>query len=341
MSDLNPSVATEESQTDTILANVLEEQSQKGPDLRQTHPKSHGLVWGEFIVEDNIPESFRVGVFATKRSYPIWVRLSNASAPEKRGKLKSDLEPDIRGLAIKLLEVEGEKVLDDEKYTQDFIFLSHPVFITRTVQQFADLSKLGIGQANPELLQSLAPVFEIIQAAASKQIVNPLLVPYWSTTPYKLGSHVIKFSLKPHQQDEVSDKKPESENYLRESVVKYLTQEAKEANFDFLIQLFVDEEKTPIEDPTQEWKEEDAPTIKLATVKIPPQKFDFEERDRLNEGLSFSPWHTLPEHEPLGAINLARKKVYLESAKFRREHIEQRLREPQPYNQILDELDNS
>jgi catalase len=337
MSDLNPSVATQETQTDTILANVLEEQAQKGPDLRQTHPKSHGLVWGEFIVEDNIPESFQVGVFAKKRSYPIWVRLSNASAPEKRGKLKSDLEPDIRGLAIKLLEVEGEKVLDQEKYTQDFIFLSHPVFITRTVQQFADLSKLGIGQGNPELLQSLAPVFEIIQAAASKQIANPLLVPYWSTTPYKLGSNAIKFSLKPHQVDEVPDNKPESENYLREAVIKYLTQEVKEANFDFLVQLFVDEEKTPIEDPTQEWKEEDAPSIKLATVKIPAQKFDFEERDRLNEGLSFSPWHTLPEHEPLGAINLARKKVYLEAAKFRREHIEQRLREPQAYSQILDE----
>ena len=190
MSDLSLSLATQSAETDAILASVLEEQAQKGPDLHQTHPKSHGLVWGEFIVEDNIPESWLVGVFAKKRSYPIWVRLSNASAPEKRGKFKSDLEPDIHGLAIKLLEVEGEKVLDDEKYTQDFIFLSHPVFITRTLQQFA--------------------------------------------------------------------------------------------------------------------------FIKLATVKIPAQKFDFEERNRLNEGLSFSPWHTLPEHEPLGIINLSRKKkIYL------------------------------
>ncbi|MHC5726263.1 MAG: catalase family protein [Nostoc sp.] len=341
MSDLSLSLATQSAETDAILASVLEEQAQKGPDLRQTHPKSHGLVWGEFIVEDNIPESWLVGVFAKKRSYPIWVRLSNASAPEKRGKFKSDLEPDIHGLAIKLLEVEGEKVLDDEKYTQDFIFLSHPVFITRTLQQFADLGKVGSGQADPELLRSLAPVFEIIQAAGSKQVANPLLIPYWSTTPYKLGSHVIKFSLQPHQPDEIPDKKPDSENYLREAVVKYLTQEAKEANFDFLVQLFVDDEKTPIEDPTKEWKEEDAPFIKLATVKIPAQKFDFEERNRLNEGLSFSPWHTLPEHEPLGIINLARKKIYLEAVKFRHQYTEQRLREPQPYSQILDQPDTN
>lgn len=219
MSDLSLSLATQSAETDAILASVLEEQAQKGPDLHQTHPKSHGLVWGEFIVEDNIPESWLVGVFAKKRSYPIWVRLSNASAPEKRGKFKSDLEPDIHGLAIKLLEVEGEKVLDDEKYTQDFIFLSHPVFITRTLQQFA--------------------------------------------------------------------------------------------------------------------------FIKLATVKIPAQKFDFEERNRLNEGLSFSPWHTLPEHEPLGVINLARKKIYLEAVKFRHQYTEQRLREPQPNSQILDEPDTN
>ncbi|MBP5975226.1 hypothetical protein HW132_21435 [Brasilonema sp. CT11] len=58
----------------------------------------------------------------------------------------------------------------------------------------------------------------------------------------------------------------------------------------------------------QEWKEEDSPFIKIATIKIPSQKFDFDERKRLDEGLSFNPWHTLPEHEPIGSVNLARKK---------------------------------
>ena len=336
MSDLSLSPVTQEAATDAILASTLKEQAERGPDLRQLHPKSHGLVWGEFIVEDDIPESLQVGVFAKKRIYPIWLRLSNASTPEKRGKLKSDLEPDIRGLAIKLLEVEGQKVFDDEKHTQDFIFLNHPVFIARDAQQFADLGKAGSGQADPELLRSLAPVFEILQAAASKQVANPLLIQYWGTTPYKLGSRVIKFSLKPHQQDQVPDEKPDSENYLREATVKYLTQEAKEAKFDFLVQFFVDDEKTSIEDATKEWKEEDSPFIKLATVRIPAQKFDFEERKRLDEGLAFSPWHTLPEHEPLGSINLARK-IYLQTAKSRHDYSEQRLREPQPYTAVLDE----
>ncbi len=336
MSDLKISAAEQEAATDTILEIDLKSQAQKGPDLRQVHAKSHGLVWGEFIVEDSIPETLKVGVFVQPKTYPLWARFSNASDPEKRGQLKSDLEPDLRGLAIKLLNVEGEKVLDDEQETQDFILLNLPIFIVRDVQGFANLTKAGIGQAEPEVLQSLAPTFEILKEATSKQVANPLLIQYWSTTPFKLGSHVIKFSVKPQQQD-IPNSLPSSENFLREAIVKFLTEDRREAKFDFLVQIYVDDEKTPIEDPTQEWKEADTAFIKLATLRIPAQKFDFEERKRLDEGLSFSPWHTLPEHEPIGSINLARKKIYQEIAKFRRDHIEDRLREPQPYTVILDE----
>lgn len=117
-------------------------------------------------------------------------------------------------------------------------------------------------------------------------------------------------------------------------MVQHLSE--KDTTFDFLVQLYVDDEKTSIEDPMQEWKEEDAPLIKLATIRIPAQKFDFEERHRLDEGLSFMAWHTLPEHAPLGSVNLARKKVYQEIVKARRSNIHHHLSEPQAYSSILD-----
>ncbi|BAY49572.1 hypothetical protein SAMD00079811_72010 [Scytonema sp. HK-05] len=336
MSNSSLSAAAQEA-ADTILEIDLKVQAEKGPDLRKDHTKSHGLLWGEFRVDDSIPESLKIGIFAKPQTYPIWVHFTNASEAQKRGKFKSDHEPDIRGVAIKLLNVEGQKVLDDEENTQDFLLLNHPVFIVRDVQGFANLTKAGIGQADPQVLRSLEPTFEIIKTIVSKQVTNPLFIQYWSTTPFQLGSHIIKFSIKPQQQDEVPGSKSDSENYLREAIVKYLTEEGKEARFDFLVQLYVNDEKTPIEDPTQEWKEEDSPFIKVATLRIPAQKFDFEERKRLDEGLSFSPWHTLPEHAPVGSINLARKKIYQEIAKFRHDHIEKRLREPQPYSSILDD----
>lgn len=336
MSHSNLSATAQSAATDAILDIDLKVQAQKGPDLRKDHSKSHGLVWGEFIIENNIPESLQVGIFSQPKTYPIWVRFSNASEAEKRGKLKSDLEPDIRALAIKLLDVEGEKVLDDEKETQDFLLINHPVFIVRDAQGFANLTKASIGQANAEELRSLEPTFEVIKAIVSKQVTNPLLNQYWSTTPYQLGSNSIKFSVKPHHQD-TSGSIPNSETYLREAMVKYLSEDGLDATFDFLVQLYVNDEKTPIEDPMQEWEEKNSPFIKLATIKIPAQKFDFEERKRLDEGLSFMPWHTLPEHAPLGSVNLARKKVYQEIVKARRSNIKHRMEEPQAHSSVLDD----
>lgn len=335
MSQSNLSTEMQESATETIVDIDLKVQSEKSPDLRKDHSKSHGLLWGEFKVEDNLPKVLQVGIFAQPKTYPIWMRLSNAASVEKRGHLKSDRDPDVRAMAIKLLQVEGKKVLDDEQETQDFLLINHPTFFVQDAQGFANLMKASVGRADEEELRSLAPTFEVLKAITSKQVTNPLLIQYWSTTPYQLGTQAIKFSVKPHFSDAPSSL-PTSDTYLREAVVEYLTEAGKDATFDFLVQLYVDEEKTPIEDPMQEWKEADAPFIKLATIRIPAQKFDFAERQRLDEGLAFMAWHTLHEHAPLGSVNLARKKVYQEIAKARRNNLHNRVVEPQAYSTILD-----
>jgi hypothetical protein len=326
---------TQKAATDTILDIDLKVQSEKGPDLRKDHPKSHGLVWGEFIVENNIPNSLKVGLFSQPKTYPVWARFSNASDAEKRGKLKSDLEPDVRAMAIKVLNVTGEKVPSDELKTQDFLMINHPIFFVQDAQGFANLMKATVGKADAEELRSLAPTFEVLKAIVSKKVANPSLIQYWSTTPYKFGSQSIKFSVKPQQQDN-SSSTPNSENYLREAMVKSLAS-GKGATFDFLVQQYVNDEKTPIEKPMQEWKEQDAPFIKVATINIPAQKFDFAERERLNEALSFRPWHTLVEHAPLGSVNLARKKVYEEMTKSRRGNMQRRAEEPKAHNLISDD----
>lgn len=162
------------------------------------------------------------------------------------------------------------------------------------------------------------------------------MIQYWSMAPFKFGNRIVKLSVKSQQPEQPPETLPESENYLREAIVKYLTEEGKEASFDFFIQFYVDDQKTPIEDHVIEWQEADSPFIKVATVRIFSQKFDFEERKRLDEGLLFSPWHTLLDHEPVGSVNLSRKRLYSELAKYRREQIAQRLREPQPYVAVED-----
>lgn len=334
----NPRLSTTEqaAMIDEIIATSLQAQQQTGPDLRQIHTKSHGLLWGELIVEPNLSQALRVGLFKTSQTYPVWIRFSSGGAPLQRGKLRSDTQPDVLGIAIKVMNVDGTKVLDDEEKTQDFTLNSYPTFFAKDIRDYADIFKVGSGQLTPERMQELAPCFAILQKINSKQVGNPLLIQYWSMAPFKFGNQIVKLSLKAQQPEKPPETLPQSDNYLREAIIKYLTQEGKEAYFDFLVQFYVDEEKTPIENHIQEWQEEDSPLIKVATVRIPSQKFDSEERKRLDEGMFFSPWHTLLEHEPVGSVNLSRKKLYNELAKSRREQIAQRLREPKPYTVVED-----
>lgn len=45
----------------------------------------------------------------------------------------------------------------------------------------------------------------------------------------------------------------------------------------------------------------------LATVHIPKQQFLFADQLQFCTDLSFSPWHSLPAHKPLGSVNSARR----------------------------------
>ena len=61
----------------------------------------------------------------------------------------------------------------------------------------------------------------------------------------------------------------------------------------------------PVEDVTTEWPESLAAFRKVATIVIPRQAFNNPERDDFGENLSFTPWHALEEHRPIGGINRA------------------------------------
>jgi hypothetical protein len=70
----------------------------------------------------------------------------------------------------------------------------------------------------------------------------------------------------------------------------------------------------PIEDPTIEWSEKDSPFIPVAKIQIGAQ---VPEQGEACEIRSFTPWHSIAEHRPLGGISRVRKDVYLEISKLR------------------------
>jgi Catalase len=296
-------------------------QAGERPARRDAHAKHHGCVRGEFIVEADLPEEVKFGVFKEPgKKFTACIRFSNASGNASQ----PDSKGDARGMAVKLFNVEGEKLLDDEKKTQDFVMVNHPVFAIRNLQDYVDFftairsakGKLPLKFFFPSLNPFKWRLHElgIAREIQGKKIVSPLEIQYWSMTPYKLGSRAIKFSAKPSVENISGRQITNSENYLHEAMVEHLS--SKGASFDFLIQFQIDAEEMPIEDSTIEWK---SPFHKVATIKVPPQTFNKPEQMEFCENLSYNPWHALPEHQPLGGTNRARKEIYESISKLRHE----------------------
>lgn len=280
---------------------------------RAVHAKAHGLLQGEFIVEAGLPEQFRQGIFQKPGSYPVWLRYSNgATTPH------ADIIPDVRAVALKIMSVPGEKILEAERNatTQDFILANHPGFFVRNAIDFAKLL------SNPlTFFVGLNPFHwrlkELGNLAGSflNSVATPLGIRYWSQTPYLLGSRAVKYSIQPSTPNPRKKRWFAGANYLRTAMADELSRH--EVSLDFLVQLQGNPLAMPVEDPTVIWDERVSPFRKVATIRIPRQGFDNAERDALAENFSFTPWHSLPEHRPLGGINRARRPTYEALSEYR------------------------
>lgn len=271
------------------------------PARRDAHPKMHGCVQAEFRVLDDLPPALRVGVFATPRGYPAWIRFSNGSDTPKR-----DAIGDGRGMAVKLMGVDGSRT-----GTQDFIMINSPIFFVRNASDYVAFNatsnqlKFFIPGWNPFKFR----LHEMLAALkiTARTVSNPLNTRYWSMTPYLLGETPMKYSARPAGTPSPFEDRS-APNFLRENLVHALGH--ARAEFDFCVQLRTDPNAMPVEDPTIEWRENDSPFVAVARITIPKQIFDTPERLAFGEDLSFSPWHGLDVHRPLGGINRVRRTVY-------------------------------
>ena len=272
---------------------------------------------------DSIPAELRHGIFATPQTYPAWIRFSNGSPT-----IQSDRRRDQRGMAIKLLEVPGAKVLADEADapTQDFVLASYPRFFIRTVPDYVDFTRAATKPAFRVLSYFFrgAPwqwrLHELRALAGSLQHADDLLrLRYWSQTPYRLGPHVVKYAARPlgGAEPAASAGSGSSPDFLREALARRLRDAA--ATFEFLVQRRTDPASMPIEDSTIVWDEARTPFARVATITIPAQRFDSAAQMALAEQISYTPWHTLPEHAPIGGVNRTRRAVYEAVSRARHE----------------------
>ncbi|HSD38128.1 MAG TPA: catalase family protein [Rhodocyclaceae bacterium] len=306
------------------LRAKIPKQYTEGHMRRDAHPKMHGLVRAHFIVEADLPPELRIGIFRESRTYKAWIRFSN-----QNGTMQPDIKRDIRGMAIKLLDVPGKKLLDGEQDspTHDFILISTPVFVTADVKEFAGLIKAmttNVFAIGWYFLTHLRVGLNLLRSML--KFSNPLQISYFSATPYLFGAKAVKYAVTPQAGHTDALPQTPQDDYLRMAMLHQLTE--RSASFDFSIQIQTDAEKMPVEDPGVLWSTSLSPFIKIATIHIPRQVFDNEHQRNFGENLSFSPWHALPEHRPLGGINRARRIVYSAISAFRHHSNSQQQEEP-------------
>jgi hypothetical protein len=286
--------------------------------LRQIHPKMNGCVKAEFIIDKNLPSELRRGLFKEERSFPAWIRFSNGNT-----KALPDSKKDIRGFAIKIMNVPGEKiaVTAEPAINQDFILMNTKSFVAKEVKDFYHvLQVVTMKPLQGPVLLKIPYIFKntsiFINGAKAKINCNhPFELDYYSTVPYRFGDETkaVKYAVFPSKNNDLSCEQDNSDpDFLRLKMRETLSK--NEIFFDFCVQFQTDAEQMPIEDPTKEW---DSPFQKVATIRIPTQIFDTPEQREFGEDLSFNVWHSRPEHKPIGNFNRSRRIIYQRMSDFR------------------------
>jgi hypothetical protein len=287
---------------------------------RGGNTKTHGVVRAEFTVLDDLPEHMRRGIFAEPRTYRAWVRYSGPGPY---------VTPDIddvgfMSMSIKLMGVPGPKLLDDEELTQDLFGVSTPTFVTPDTRANARLQRWSYRNAQvfyflnfrePHILDS------VMQLLWTKTQTSPLEGNYFSCVPYLLGEgQAMQYSFRTRL--ETRTRVPRlplrpPDNYLRDAMAATLAE--RDVEFDILLQMQTDPFRMPVENNAVLWPTKLSPRAPAAVLRIPKQKFDSPEQLAFARVLSYNPWHSVPEHRPLGNQSRARKRMYSELSRLRQQ----------------------
>ena len=87
--------------------------------------------------------------------------------------------------------------------------------------------------------------------------------------------------------------------------------------FEVRLQRQTDPHLMPIENNGVLWPETLSPRLPAATLRLPRQTFASPAQMEFAKRLSYNPWHSIPEHRPLGNQSRARRRMYLELSRLR------------------------
>jgi hypothetical protein len=314
-------IADEEAHLDSIIASFNTQMRllwKPGGFERGGNTKTHGIVRGEFVVHNGLPAALRHGIFARPQTYRAWVRFSGPGPY---------VTPDIddvgfMSISVKLMGVPGPKLMDEEKFTQDMFGVSTPTFVTPDTRANAQLQIESVKNAQIFYFFNLhrSHILDfVMQALWLKTQSSPFEAPYFSCVPYLLGEgQAMQYSFWPKsgkrtRVPRVPLRPPD--DYLRDAMVASLKN--GDVELDVRLQLQTDPHLMPIENNAVLWPERLSPRVSVATLRLPRQTFNSPAQMAFARRLSYNPWHSIPEHRPLGNQSRARRRMYLELSTLR------------------------
>jgi catalase len=295
-----------------VIARLQRTKSAKFGPGRALHRKQVFAATGTLEVLPDLPAHARHGLFAAPGRHRALVRLSNGGPDVQANK-----RPDIRGFAVKVLDVSGEGALGSATDHQDFLMINQDRFSSADSREFVDfLEALTRGQL-PAILHLFKAHgigggfarFRELVAALGKKFNGFAAERFNVVLPIRCGPYAVRVRLKPAGNPPPAARSRD----IAEDMGQRLA--AGPLHWDLELQFFVDEATTPIEDASRTWPDAETPIVTVARLTLPQQGAGTASAEA--EAAKFDPWGGLAAHRPLGEIMRARKVAYFESQKGR------------------------
>lgn len=173
--------------------------------MRDTHTKSHAAVKGILEIFDFDEEaikrelskrasltpsqlnaiSLKQGLLSLPKQYPVWLRFANGAF-----QIKNDYESDTRSMAIKVMNVEGERLEQSyESKTQDIIVHNSEFFFVKTIKDYYGFFSAVVEskEATKKWLFKHPRQFLALLKGTSEVPKSLLTQRYWSSSASALG----------------------------------------------------------------------------------------------------------------------------------------------------------
>jgi len=307
-----------------------------GHAIRSVHAKAHGILQGDLEVDADLPSELAQGLFAKPGGYPVVMRFSTIP-----GDILDDSVSVPRGLAVKIIGVKGERLEGSEgDVTQDFLLINGPAFGAPTPKKFlsvvrilarttdrAEWLKKILSAAMRQLQRAIVAVTGQPNATVATLGGQPethiLGETFYSQAALRFGDFIAKIAVAPISAELMALTQAPLNvngvpNGLRAAILEFFGKHG--GAWEVRAQLCTDLETMPIEDAAVVWPEQQSPYRAIGRITVKPQVTWSEARSSaVDDGMSFTPWHGLAAHLPLGGIMRARKAVYEMAKTFRSE----------------------